>query len=252
MSDIIKICKIHGIGKSKKQCNGLYYCKKCASEDTQRRYHAKKDKLKIERAIFMEKTPDNDVVKNCSLHGDLHKHEVTYITYQNMRCRACEREASKRSRKNNPEKSKAYQKQRRLDNIEEIRARDREYKKEDYKLRKHIYQERAKRFHDNNKDKRRDYRLRKDYGITLVQYNKMFSDQNGLCGICNKPETSISSHTKKIKFLSVDHNHITGEARSLLCSRCNCLIGYSFEDTDILRQAIEYLKRYQHGSKKPE
>jgi ribosomal protein L37AE/L43A len=250
MSDIIKICKIHKIEQIKKKSTGLFYCKKCASEYSQQRYHVTKDKLKIERAIFLDKTPENEIVKRCKLHGDLRKHEITYITYQNMRCRACDRDSSKRSRINNPETSKYYQRKRRLDNLEEFRKRDNEYKKKDYKERKDVYQERSKKFYQNNKDKVRNYRLKKEYGITLEQYNKIFEEQKGLCKICGSAESAISSYTKEIKFLAVDHNHTTKEVRSLLCSRCNCLVGYSLEDTDILKKAIEYLKGYQNGSEK--
>lgn len=41
----------------------------------------------------------------------------------------------------------------------------------------------------------------------------------------------------------VDHNHATGKVRSLICSRCNSLLGMSNDDIANLERAIEYLKR---------
>lgn len=72
------------------------------------------------------------------------------------------------------------------------------------------------------------------------RYDELFSSQNGVCKICGKPETM-----KGRKFLSMDHNHITGKIRGLLCYRCNLAIGLLFEDTTNLQKAIDYLNFYK-------
>ena len=64
------------------------------------------------------------------------------------------------------------------------------------------------------KVKGREENLRQ-YGITLSQYNRIFELQNGLCGICSRPQSDF-----KNKF-AVDHNHKTGVIRGLLCVACN-------------------------------
>ena len=71
-----------------------------------------------------------------------------------------------------------------------------------------------------------------EYGISLLQYEAMLEAQNGVCAICKKTEG---------KHLSVDHNHVTGEIRGLLCSRCNLVIGRCNDDTKLLKAAILYL-----------
>lgn len=73
------------------------------------------------------------------------------------------------------------------------------------------------------------------YGITQIDFDSMLLDQNFNCGICGKGIDS-SAH--------LDHNHMTGELRELLCSNCNVLLGLVGEDINVLEKAIEYLKRW--------
>ena len=81
----------------------------------------------------------------------------------------------------------------------------------------------------------RAYRLQKVYGLTPQEYNAKVYSQNGLCGICKRPEFP----------LNVDHNHETGIVRDLLCNRCNMALGQFREDTTILKSAIIYLERHE-------
>ncbi len=61
----------------------------------------------------------------------------------------------------------------------------------------------------------------------------MFDEQDGKCMICKKPPRS--------RKLAVDHNHQTGEVRSLLCTKCNTALGLVNEDKEILFMMLEYL-----------
>ena len=61
----------------------------------------------------------------------------------------------------------------------------------------------------------REKYLLKKYGITVAQYNQLLKKQHNCCAICLK---EASSFTKR---LAVDHDHITGEIRGLLCTYCN-------------------------------
>lgn len=62
------------------------------------------------------------------------------------------------------------------------------------------------------------------YGITVEDYQNLFERQNGLCAICGRPETTVS-RTRKPKSLAVDHDHVTGKVRALLCQECNIGLG---------------------------
>lgn len=85
-------------------------------------------------------------------------------------------------------------------------------------------------------------RLKRTYGITLAEYREMFNKQNGVCFICGNPETNSQRRDNN---LSVDHNHITGKVRKLLCSNCNRGLGEFNDNIIIMERAIQYLKDHQ-------
>jgi len=76
----------------------------------------------------------------------------------------------------------------------------------------------------------------RQYGITLMQYDQMISDQNGCCKICGTNEPG-----KNRKRFSVDHNHDTGQVRGLLCGSCNSALGLLKDSPIILQSALIYL-----------
>jgi len=82
-----------------------------------------------------------------------------------------------------------------------------------------------------------EYNLEKNYGISVEEYNRMFEDQSGCCAICLKPY--IHEFHKK---LSVDHCHVTGLVRGLLCHPCNAAIGSLGDDPDRIRRAADYVE----------
>jgi len=68
---------------------------------------------------------------------------------------------------------------------------------------------------EKSKTTNRRCRLKRKYDITPEQYDKMFKKQKGCCAICKKSRSNF-----KIEF-AVDHDHQTGNVRSLLCNLCN-------------------------------
>ncbi len=84
--------------------------------------------------------------------------------------------------------------------------------------------------------------LRRRFGVTLEQYDRIYSSQGGACAICKEPETN--TYKGKIRRLSVDHCHKTGRVRGLLCFQCNTNLGI-LEDEKFADRAGEYLKNCQ-------
>lgn len=99
----------------------------------------------------------------------------------------------------------------------------------------------------------RSDKLLRLYNITAEQYLEMLRKQNGTCKICGQQETRRDSRTGAIRFLAVDHDHscCPGEktcgqcVRSLLCSRCNLIIGMADDNVNFLVDAIIYLKNWE-------
>lgn len=81
--------------------------------------------------------------------------------------------------------------------------------------------------------------LKRHYGVTLEWYNERFAEQNGVCAICERPETAVIKG--KVIAMAVDHCHDTGKVRALLCRSCNNAIGAFEHDPTFLQKAIEYL-----------
>lgn len=94
--------------------------------------------------------------------------------------------------------------------------------------------------------KRRDENLRRNYGITSIEYEVMFSRQRGVCAACKQPETAIDPYTKTAKKLAVDHCHETGQIRELLCETCNKILGYIEKDPQRVAMLQKYLKRHNN------
>jgi hypothetical protein len=42
--------------------------------------------------------------------------------------------------------------------------------------------------------------------------------------------------------LHIDHNHLTGKTRALLCDKCNVGLGSFRDNPDLLRKAAAYLE----------
>jgi len=115
-----------------------------------------------------------------------------------------------------------------------------EYNKAYYQRNKeHILQQDREDYKHNHKNVRSNYYLRQ-YGITLEEYDNLYTIQQGVCCICSKPETVKSR-------LCVDHSHITGKVRGLLCTHCNTALGHLFDNVALLEKAIIYLNE-NHSS----
>lgn len=88
--------------------------------------------------------------------------------------------------------------------------------------------------------------LRSLYNVEYEVVMQMYSDQGGLCKICNS-FMEVSSESKDVrKTFCVDHNHTTGKIRGLLCSDCNRGIGFLKDSPSVLESAFKYL-RESHG-----
>lgn len=61
--------------------------------------------------------------------------------------------------------------------------------------------------------------------------------QNGRCAVCEVDE--------RIEPLYLDHSHLTGDDRGLLCRSCNTALGFMQDNIEWLQRAVIYLGEHQ-------
>lgn len=83
---------------------------------------------------------------------------------------------------------------------------------------------------------RRNSRYKKEFGITLVQYNEILAAQNYSCKGCSRHENEFKRH------LHVDHCHSTMRVRGLLCGACNTALGLLKDSPMTLLNLVDYLR----------
>ena len=71
------------------------------------------------------------------------------------------------------------------------------------------------------------------YGLTREQAVAMV---DGACQACGTHADSKNMH--------VDHDHVTGAVRGLLCHGCNTTLGLLNEDVERIRALIAYVERH--------
>lgn len=89
----------------------------------------------------------------------------------------------------------------------------------------------AREYKKRNPDRVENARLKREYGITLTEWNHLHFRQSGRCAGCDEP-----------KKLDVDHSHSTGRIRGLLCRQCNTALGLLKESPSALARLIIYLQ----------
>ena len=130
-----------------------------------------------------------------------------------------------------------------LQNRERIKARNAQH----YHEHKEIYRERSRQWRVRKRKENPEYMRRRSYsglvkrkyGIDLIQVESMRVAQGNRCACC-KDEFRETPH--------IDHDHVTGNVRALLCRGCNNGLGCFQDSTERLSRAITYLKSYDTTS----
>lgn len=77
------------------------------------------------------------------------------------------------------------------------------------------------------------------FGITPAQYAEMLIAQGGKCCICSLVFDGVTPRQEH-----VDHDHVSGRVRGVLCTDCNLGLGRFKDNQESLRFAIAYLARH--------
>jgi len=130
--------------------------------------------------------------------------------------------------RNHKEQIKKQHKQYDNENKEVVREQHKQYYRmhgcnQEYKSKKKYYDHK--------------HQLKRKYNLSIEEYNTLFLIQEGRCYICERHQSEC-----KTKF-AVDHDHITGKVRGLLCNKCNLGLGSFNDSIKLLKKAILYLTK---------
>lgn len=79
------------------------------------------------------------------------------------------------------------------------------------------------------------FEMKRGFGISLQDYDRMMEAQNDVCAICGEKCKHFA--------LAIDHCHATKKIRGLLCALCNLGLGQFKDDPVRLRNAAAYLEK---------
>lgn len=97
--------------------------------------------------------------------------------------------------------------------------------------------ERHRRWRAANPKKVRAQTVRAKYGLELVDIENLLTKQGGVCAICSRARPDC-----------VDHSHVTGRVRGVLCRPCNVALGQFDDDQHVLAAAAEYIEAWRGQS----
>lgn len=167
--------------------------------------------------------------KNISEFYKSKRHKLGYIST----CKNCE--SLRHSKKYDPERRRKHY----VENKETYLLRSKVYNDKN----KELIKKKNKQYYNNNKVQFLEYSwkskgiLNKDSNpFKKADFDELFLKAGGCCEIC---KTTIPKH---VKGFVVDHCHVTGFARGILCALCNTALGGFRDDVKILKAAVEYLK----------
>ena len=165
----------------------------------------------------------------CKEHGELKAEDIKPTKKGHGSCRMCFRRTANAKRNGNREEFNARQ------------ATDRGLNPEKWdKIYKRQYQNKR----ENQGDMLSLIKVCSKRRISLEQYQKMLEAQDNKCEICGLEEICKDPKHDRVRRLSIDHCHRTGNVRGLLCHSCNTAIGKFKDDIELLHKAIRYITQH--------
>jgi hypothetical protein len=165
----------------------------------------------------------DESVKHCKICGEL-KPLSGFYRMAGMRdghrndCKVCNLADKRRRYMSDPAKYKAMVRRWQKANADHVNAYQRDL-----------------RARPEQKRKQRDAYYRRTFGISADDFDALLEAQGGVCAICAcAPEREASFH--------LDHDHVTGDIRGVLCLSCNQGVGQFQDDPELLERAAAYVR----------
>jgi hypothetical protein len=78
--------------------------------------------------------------------------------------------------------------------------------------------------------------------MTVDEYEEFVAAHGEKCAICGTGQDVQGFR------LAIDHDHVTGKVRGLLCAKCNLGVGYFRDNPQLLEEGAKYLR--SHGGER--
>lgn len=88
----------------------------------------------------------------------------------------------------------------------------------------------------------RENRLRREYGLSVEDWDRLHDEQLGRCAICLTPLVEVRP--------AVDHCHTCDAVRGILCDPCNMALGLLGDDVERILRAAEYVNTHSSGERR--
>jgi len=86
------------------------------------------------------------------------------------------------------------------------------------------------------RERKREWGLMRRYGLSQEELSALLTKQGGICAIC---ESSSWGQLGPV----VDHDHVSGKIRGILCVKCNLILGKLKDSPEFARKFITYLEK---------
>ena len=158
-------------------------------------------------------------IKRCSKCGnDLPLsafYQRTNAKSHHSACKACERAMAKDWYERNKDKATAKVKEWRQQNSDAV-----------------------KQYRADNRQKHYRQEIVRKYGVESFWFDEQLQRQSNACVCCKRQFEWIDKQTTP----HVDHCHLTGKVRAILCNRCNTVLGLCEDNKELFKNLTGYLE----------
>src|SRR5438445_8912572 len=81
------------------------------------------------------------------------------------------------------------------------------------------------------------------YGLTEADWDALIRRQQDRCAVCRTDKPGGRGERWHI-----DHDHVTGQVRGLLCGKCNTAIGMLQDDPEVIQAAARYVRKHRKAA----
>lgn len=106
---------------------------------------------------------------------------------------------------------------------------------------KAVANEKRRQWGAANGDRIHARHIRKRYGMDVDDFLALLERQEDCCLICLGLFDFVGYH-KSDKSPVVDHDHVSGKVRGLICKKCNIALGCFRDSPQVVASALRYLR----------